>query len=63
LEVYSNTSEDKKQILIKCYKECNTIIEASEIAGIQINTSKSIINPYKKMDALFLTEIVVAKER
>ena len=53
-EVYSNTSEDKKQILIKCYEEGNTIIEASEIAGIKINTAKSIINRYKKDGCIIL---------
>ncbi|XP_077289463.1 uncharacterized protein LOC143913497 [Arctopsyche grandis] len=45
---YNNASSDTKMILIKCFKDGKTIKESAEIAGINKNTAKGIINRYKK---------------
>lgn len=51
---YSDISLDKKEILIKCYQDGETIAEAAKIAGIKNNSAKSIINRYKKNDGVLV---------
>jgi len=51
---YSKTSYDKKEILIKCYEEGKSVVESSEIAGINRNTAMSIIKSYKKDGCIIL---------
>lgn len=45
---YSRISLDKKNVLIKCYEDGNTINKSAEIAGINQNSAKYIIKQYNK---------------
>lgn len=45
---YNKTSVDKKEILIKCYEDGESIADSAKIAGVNKKTASSIICRYKK---------------
>jgi transposase len=51
---YNRISHDKKNVLIKCYEDGRTVNESVEIAGINKNTAKSIINQYNKNGGMLI---------
>nr|XP_019569667.1 PREDICTED: uncharacterized protein LOC109435920 isoform X2 [Rhinolophus sinicus] len=52
--IYNRISHDKISVLIKCYGDGRTVNESAEIAGINRNTAKSIINQYNKNGGVLL---------
>jgi len=45
---YCHVSLDKKEIFLKCYGEGHTIAKSCDIAGINLNTGKSMLRLYQK---------------